>query len=404
MLKDELKNIVLSQQSWLKREEDEIDREKLASFPDLSPFAYILTGVRRSGKSTLMKQLMYKFGRKNYISFEDPRTFNFQVDDFFKLEEVFEELNGEQEQYFFDEIQNVKEWERYVRLAVDQKKYVVLTGSNASVLSKELGTKLTGRHIDIEVFPFSYEEYLVFLGTGKSADTFREYLFNGGFPEYLKRKRGEVLSTLVNDILDRDIFIRYSLKNTESYRQIARYLFSNIGKEISYNNLKNIFKLGSPSSAMDFMEFLNDAYLFFLVPRFNYSIKVQAVNPKKVYGIDTGLVNLISLSSSPDLGRLLENHVYLELRKQTKEIYYIKGKKECDFIFRPAQGAYSALQVCWQVTSENEQREVDGLLEAMNYLNVTESLIITFDQEDEIKIDGKNIYLVPAWKQINPLR
>jgi predicted AAA+ superfamily ATPase len=401
MLKEEIRNIVLSQQEWLAPELDELERHSLSLFNDLTPFTYILTGVRRAGKSTLMKQLMRKLGLKNYISFEDPRTFDFAVDDFFKLEEVFRDLSGDDNKYFFDEVQNVDEWERYVRLATDQKKVVFITGSNASLLSKELGTKLTGRHLDFEISPFVFNEFLSFQNLNQSAGTFHGYLLNGGFPEYLKKKRGEVLSTLVNDILDRDIFIRHSLKNTETYRQITRFLFSNIGKEVSFNNLKNTFQIGSPSSVMDFFGYLRDAYLFFMVPRFDYSLKVQTVNPRKVYGVDTGMVNFNSLSSSPDLGRLLENHVYLELRKKNHEIYYFRKNRECDFIARSQKGVYSAIQVSWQLYSDNEKREIEGLVEAMNYLNLQEGLIITFDQEDQVSADGKTIRLIPAWKLAN---
>lgn len=401
MLKDEIKNIVLSQQEWLEPESGEIERSALNLFPELTPFTYILTGVRRAGKSTLMKQLMRKFGLRNYISFEDPRTFDFKVDDFFKLEDVFKELSGEDNKYFFDEIQNVDGWERYVRLATDQKKVIFITGSNASMLSKELGTKLTGRHLDFEIFPFSYDEYLVFNGSTRSSETFQEFLFNGGFPEYLKMKRGEVLSTLVNDILNRDIFIRHSLKNTEIYRNITRFLFSNIGKEVSFNSIKNTFQLGSATSVMDFFGYLNDAYLFFLVSRFDFSLKAQAVNPKKVYGIDTGLVNFNSLSSSPDTGRLLENFIFLELKKRSNEIHYFRKTRECDFISRSRKGAYSVIQVSWQVNADNEKRELEGLVEAMNYLNLQDGLIITFNQEDQINSNGKTIRLIPAWKLAN---
>lgn len=401
MLKDELKSIILSQEEWLKPEEDEIARDILGAFPKLTPFTYILTGPRRAGKSTFMKQLMRRVGLKNYVSFEDPRTFDFKVEDFFKLEEVFRELNGQETVYFFDEIQNVNEWERYVRLANDQKKAVVVTGSNASLLSKELGTKLTGRHLDFEVFPFSFNEFLTFRNLSASASSFRQYLKSGGFPEYLKKDSQEILSTLVNDILDRDIFIRHGLKNTETYRQITTYLYSNIGKEVSFNNLKNIFRIGSPTSVMDFFGYLRDAYLLFLVPRFDYSLKVQAVNPKKVYGIDTGLVHFNSLSASPDLGRLLENFAFLELARNKQEVWYFKKLRECDFITRTRKGEMKAIQVSWQVTSENETREVEGLLEAMDYTHLNEGWIITIEQEDQLKVGDKMIRLLPAWKFAN---
>jgi uncharacterized protein len=398
MLKEELRNIVITQQNWIKPEADEIERSAVASLTNLSPFIYILTGVRRAGKSTLMKQLMRKSGLKNYINFEDPRLFDFQVDDFFKLEEIFNEISQDNQTYFFDEIQNVHEWERYVRLAADQKKVVFISGSNASLLSKELGTKLTGRHLDHEVFPFSYEEFRSFRRLANSSETFHSYLLNGGFPEFLRQERGDVLSTLVNDILDRDIFIRHSLKNTETYRQIARFLLSNIGKEVSFNNLKNIYKVGSATSVMDFLAYLRDSYMFFLVPRFDYSQKVQAVNPRKVYSVDTGLVNFNSLSISPDLGRLLENYVFLELFRNKREIYYFRKSRECDFISRSSKGIFSAMQVSWQVDTENEKREVEGLLEAMEFLNLNDGIIVTFNQEDQITASGKTIKILPAWK------
>jgi predicted AAA+ superfamily ATPase len=398
MLKDELKSIVLSQRNWLKPDQDEIERDMLGAFPKLDPFTYILTGPRRSGKSTLMKQLMRKESLKNYLNFEDPRTFDFRIDDFFKLEEIFQELHGEESVYFYDEIQNVNEWERYVRLANDQKKVVVVTGSNASLLSKELGTKLTGRHLDFEVFPFTFHEFLTFRHISASPDSFLDYLKTGGFPEYLKKNLQEILVTLVNDILDRDIFIRHGLRNTETYRQITTYLFSNIGKEVSFNKLKNIFRIGSPTSVMDFFGYLRDAYLLFLLPRFDYSLKVQAVNPKKVFSIDTGLVHFNSLSASPDLGRLLENHIFLQLIRNKKEVWYHKKTRECDFISRSHKGIYTALQVTWEVNRENEIREIEGLVEAMDLLKIKKGIIVTFDQEDRIKVGDKKIDIVPAWR------
>jgi len=149
---------------------------------------------------------------------------------------------------------------------------------------------------------------------------------------------------------------------------------------------------------MDFFGFLRDAYLFFLVPRFDYSLKVQAVNPKKVYGIDTGLVNFNSVSASADLGRLLENYVFLEFIRHRQEAHYFKKSRECDFVTRSKQGDMKAIQVCWQVNAENEKREVEGLVEAMEYLKLTDEIIITFDQEDHIRAGNFNIRLVPAWK------
>jgi predicted AAA+ superfamily ATPase len=398
MLKDVLKSILLSQQEWLIPEEKEIPREQLAKFSSLPPFAYLLTGVRRSGKSTLLKQLMRHHGSLNYFNFEDSRTAGFEVSDFRILEELFSELTGSEPILFFDEIQNIPGWERFVRDAIDRKKTVVITGSNANLLSRELGTKLTGRHLDYEVFPFSYREFLAYFQFVSAADSFLSFISEGGFPGYLRLGKKEVLSTLVSDILVRDIFSRYNLRNQEIYRQIVQFLLSNTGKEISYNNLKNTFEVGSASSIMDFLHYLMDAYLIFLVPRYDTSLKVQARNPRKVYAIDQGLVNFSSVSGSPDRGRLLENAVYLHLRRSGQEVWYFKGKKECDFICKEKKNTFSAIQVSWEVGQQNEKREVEGLLEAMYQLNLTEGTILTFDQEDSFVKEGKTIRLIPGWK------
>lgn len=398
MLKEVLKSIILSQQEWLKQEDREIDRDQLNDFGSLAPFGYFLTGVRRSGKSTLLKQIMRMYGVANYFNFEDSRTAGFELNDFATVEEIFADLSGKCKWLFFYEVQNVKGWERYIRDAIDRKITVVITGSNAKLLSRELGTKLTGRHIDFEVFPFSYIEFLRYLKLEAGPESFLSFLEKGGFPGFLKMGRKEVLSTLVSDILVRDIFLRYNLRNQEVYKQIVQFLLSNTGKEVSFNRLKKVFEVGSASSVMDFMYHLVDAYLIFLVPRFDTSLKVQAINPRKVYGIDQGLVHFSSVSGSPDRGRLLENTVFLHLRRSGKDVWYYKGLKECDFITREDKNKYSAIQVTWELGLHNEKREIDGLLEAMKKLKIPKGFIITFDQEDELKVSGKTIQLIPGWK------
>ncbi|MBM3404990.1 MAG: ATP-binding protein [Bacteroidetes bacterium] len=207
-----------------------------------------------------------------------------------------------------------------------------------------------------------------------------------------------MLSTLVSDILERDIFSRYSLRNHGVYRQIVQFLLSNTGKLMSFNSLKHTFEIGSTSSVMDFLNYLSNAYLVFLVPLFHTSLKVQARNPKKLYAIDQGLVHFYSVSGSPDSGRLLENAVFLALRRSGKETWYFRGKRECDFICREERNRYAAYQVSWQIGPQNEEREVTGLLEAMNVLDIKQGSIITFNQEDQIKRENKTIRLIPGWK------
>lgn len=398
MLKEILKSILVSQQDWLVPDPREIRREGLDWFSSIPPFCYIITGVRRSGKSTLLRQVMQLHQSRNYFNFEDTRTAGFLVNDFRTVEELFGELFGNDTLIFFDEIQNVAEWERYVRDATERKKTVVITGSNASMLSKELGTRLTGRHLDFEVFPFSYTEFLTYNNLQASSASFLSFLSSGGFPEYLSIGKPEILPSLVSDILARDIFSRYNLRNQEAYRLIVQFLLSNTGKEVSFNNLKNIFEISSATSVREFLHYLIDSYLIFLVPRFDPSLKVQTRNPKKVYGIDHGLVGFSSVSGSPDMGRILENTVFLHLRRKKVEMWFYKGKKECDFVTRQKKNKYSLIQVSWQIGAQNEKREIEGLTEAMGFFMLKEGLIVTYDQEDTVKVNGKTIHLVPAWK------
>lgn len=404
MLKEVLKSIIQSQQNWQAEQDKEIPRDQLSDFTSLLPFGYFLTGVRRSGKSTLMKQIMRHYGSVNYFNFEDSRAAGFELDDFLKVEELFFENTSDNKWLFFDEIQNIHGWERYIRDAIDRNKTVVITGSNASLLSRELGTKLTGRHLDYEVFPFSYTEFLRFNKIPAEPDSFASFMTKGGFPGFLNVGNQEILSTLVSDILIRDIFSRYNLRNQDVYRMLVQYLLSNTGKEVSFNNLKNTFEIGSASSVMEFINYLVDAYLIFMVPRYDTSLKVQAKNPRKVYGIDQGMVSFSSVSGSPDLGRLLENTVYLHLRRSRKEIWYFKGRKECDFICRDTGAGFSAIQVSLHLGQQNESREIEGLFEAMDKLNLSKGTIITFDQEDKFLKDGKTVRLIPGWKWLSGLQ
>ena len=169
--------------------------------------------------------------------------------------------------YFFDEIQNVEKWELFVRTMLDQGKHFLITSSNASLLSKELGTRLTGRHLLKELFPFSYPEYLIFTSTKAGPETFNEYLKKGGFPEYLRFGRSEILQELLNDIVMRDIVVRHKLRSPKSIKEMALFLISNIGVEFSYNSLAKTFNLGSTNSAISFVSYLEDSYLLFTVPK-----------------------------------------------------------------------------------------------------------------------------------------
>ncbi|MAG02462.1 AAA family ATPase [Candidatus Pacearchaeota archaeon] len=395
---DTLTEIIELQRDWISRLPEGIKREKFNEI-NLSPkFALIISGIRRCGKSTLLNQILKNQENFYYLNLEDPRMEGFGLKDFNKCEEIFRNKYGENGIYFFDEIQNIPRWEIFIRYLVDKNNKVVITGSNASLLSKELGTRLTGRHIDITLFPFSFKEFLKYLNLKPSLNTFNRFLFDGGFPEFLKERNPLVLNELINDVVMRDIVNRFGIRNSSLLKKIAIFLISNVGKEFSYNSIKKTFQIKSVQTVIDYISHFEDSYILFTIPRFSYSYKQQQVNNKKVYSIDNGFSLNNSVSFSKDKGRMLENSVFLELKRRYKEIFYFQEKNECDFVYKNKNGKMQAIQVCYNLNEENQDREINGLVEAMNKFKLTRSLIITMDQEDNLEIENKKIMLKPAWK------
>ena len=398
MLKETLRMVVKAQREELSSYEYGVEREMLRETRLDVPFAIVISGIRRCGKSTLLRQVMKKTRNPYYFKFEDPRAENFEVGDFEKLDEIFRDEYGDSDYYFFDEIQNVQKWELFVRKALDRKKRLLITGSNASLLSKELGTRLTGRHLNKELMPFSFKEFLLFSGKAAAVESFEVYFQKGGFPEYLAFKRIDILQELFEDIIERDIVVRHKLKSAKTIKEMALYLITNVGKEFSYNSLGGMFGLGSTNSAIDYVSYLEDAYMLFTVPKFDYSFKKQLVNPKKVYSVDNGLSGANSVSFTADRGRMLENVVFLNLKRHGMKINYFREKGECDFVTIEKKAVTSAMQVCYQLTEDNKEREINGLVEALEKFGLKEGMILTYDQEDEIKTANKRIFLKPVWR------
>jgi len=396
--KETLRSIVKSQKQELSSFGYGIAREVAGEIDLNLPFAIVISGIRRCGKSTLLHQIMNQKEPFHYFNFEDPRATGFDIGDFQNLDEVFSEEYGKSEFYFFDELQNVPKWELFIRTMLDRKKHFLITGSNASLLSKELGTRLTGRHLKHELFPFSYSEFLLFSSKKAGPDSFAEYFMKGGFPEYLKYGKVEILQELLRDIIARDIVMRHGLRSPKTMTEMALYLITNVGKEFSYGGLAKAFGLGSTNSAIDFVSYLEDAYILFTVPKFDYSLKKQQINQKKVYSIDNGLSSCNSVSFSSDSGRMLENQVFLDLRRLRSEIYYFSGSNECDFVVREKNRIKMAVQVCHELNEGNMDREINGLVEALETFNLDEGLLLTYDQEDNLERSGKRIIVKPVWK------
>lgn len=397
ILKETLAKTLAEQRETILSADKGIEREMLAKIKPVTGYASVISGIRRSGKSTLLRQLISDNTAFNYLNFEDVRIFGFELKDFKRLEDIFSE-EGTSELYFFDELQNVEGWERYVRTLLDNKKTVVITGSNASLLSKELGSKLTGRHLRYELFPFSYKEALSFWNVKPSLQSFEKYLLTGGMPEYLKLSNDMILQELFNDIISRDITVRYNLRNPKLVKELALYLLSNVGKEFSFQKLRKMYDLGSVNTVISLIGYYEDSYLLFTVPQFDFSLRSRQVNAKKVYAIDTGFIRANSVSFSQDKGRILENLVFIQLKRFGREVFYFKKDNECDFITRDKNKKLELFQVCFELNDENKDREINGMLAAMDYTKQKSGTIFTLNQTDELEFDKRTIFVKPVWK------
>ena len=396
-----LKEVIIKQREFLNKLNLGTPREKKDKIKICDSFALLITGIRRCGKSTLLNQLLRKQKKGYYLNLEDPRLEGFDLSDFNKTEIIMKELYKKNGIYFFDEIQNIKGWEKFVRYLIDRKEKVVITGSNASLLSRELGTKLTGRQLPIEMFPFSFKEFLHIKKQKPSIHSFEEYFNKGGFPEYLKKEEPPIHHELLYDVVLRDVAIKLGIKNIDLLNKIAIYLISNVGKEFSYNSIKKTFKVKSVQSVINYISYLENAYLIFTIPRFSYSYKQQQISPKKAYSIDNGFSYNNSPSFSKDKGRMLENTVFLGLRRKFKNIFYFQDENECDFVIKEKENITQAIQVCFDLNEENMDREINGLIEALNKFKLKEGMILTYNQEDEFIIKNKKIKVKPTWHWLN---
>ncbi|ABX78338.1 ATP-binding protein [Coxiella burnetii] len=377
----------------------------------------VIMGVRRCGKSVLMHSVRVKAKEQDYyFNFEDDRLATFTNDDFQLLYEVFLELYGEQNTFYFDEIQNIPGWEMFVRRLYNGGNKIIITGSNATLFSEELGTRLTGRYMDISIYPFSFYEFVHYEDsnlldqknlstkqTSKIKQLFNKYCIYGGIPEYVKNHQIDYLHTLYESILYRDIVSRYKLPNAIALKKLVFFLSSNCSKETTYVALQKLLGLGSSTTVSDYCSYLENSYLCFFLNRYSLSVKAQLLSPKKVYFVDHALAKILGFYFSDDYGRVLENIAFIELKRRYKAIYYHKAEKECDFLVQEGIKIIKAIQVCQTLFDPNtKKREIDGLLEALESYNLKEGYILTESEEgNETTIKGNKkyqIHILPLWK------
>lgn len=418
---EELKRVISSQRQAMEEllksgriAERLVDKERLRGYL-AQPNILAILGVRRSGKSVLTWLLLkdMKFG---YINFADERLRGMKAEELDSVMQAFAELYGEMEYVAFDEIQNVEGWELFLTRLRTTKR-IIATGSNSRMLSRELATSLTGRHVDFELFPFSYAEYMAYRKkstvemetveqVAELKNGLRDYVGKGGFPE-AEAFGTAILQGIYGDILEKDIAVRHSVRKLGELRELAVYLMSNIGKEVTLERLKEAVGIRSSITIGRYVRYLEEGYLVVLLNRFSYKLKEQFKAPKKAYCIDTGLANAVSFRNGADDGRLIENVVLVELLRRRSYrfarygVYYWKdhAQREVDFVIKEGDSVAKLIQVSYVSDARGlKEREIEALVKASDELRCDSMLIITWDYEGEIERHGKRIAVVPLWK------
>lgn len=380
----------------------------------------IITGVRRSGKSTLMYQMIDNLIKDGispkqilFVNLEDKKLTTDSLDDIYQG--YRQNINLTEKAFIFlDEVHKKDGWESWVRKKYDlkTKDKFIISGSCSYLLKKEYSTLLTGRNLTFEVFPLSFEEFLLFKGlvidkhqlnSGIILEQtkltilkhFDEYLTLGGFPETLFKPENfklKVLGQYFDDILYKDIADRYNINN-QKIKDVALFLSTNFTSLISLRNLRNSLKI-SYDTIKDYVSYCKEAFLFFTVDHFSYSFKEQKTLASKIYCIDNGLRNAVSFKFSKDEGKLAENLVFIELKRKGSDVYYWKNKNEVDFIVKERDGSLLAINVTY--TDEIDKREIKGLLEFGNHFKDKTKTLVLITKNVEKK-DG-NITFIPLWK------
>lgn len=380
----------------------------------------VVSGVRRSGKSTLCL-LSLKNKSFGYVNFDEKSLA--ETEDPEEILKAIKQIHGDVKILFLDEVQNLKYWELWVNSLYRRGYNLIVTGSNAKLLSKELSTYLTGRYISFELFPFSFREVLKFIELdlnniellkekqGEIQNILVEYMKKGGFPEiWVKNLGKKYLETLFDSIVYKDIVKRWNVKYSVKIEDLGRYLFSIFSSKYSISKLKNILEFRSKTTVENYLNYLEEAYLIFSLHRFSFKEKEIIKSPRKVYGIDTGLINAVASVFSENIGKFMENTVFLELARRYKvnrELFYFQSKEgyEVDFLIKQGLNINQLIQVTYANSfDEIDHREIRALLKAKELFKKYKPrlTIITWDYEDEREISwfGKKglIEFIPMWK------
>ena len=379
-----------------------------------NPMIKLITGPRRVGKSTYAL-LMLQGKSFAYLNFDDNLLLSAWDEEL--VMRTLDEVYPNYEFLLLDEVQNLKDWDVWVSKLYRRGKNLVITGSNAKMLSGEMATVLTGRYLQVEMLPFSLTETIEWKGANinsisnaKQAEAVAiadDYLRNGGYPETIDMRSitRNYLSTLFDSIIWKDVAKRHNIRNITDLNNIALYLLSNFCNPLSANDIAKELSMTSVTTTRKFMDYLHEPYLFYYLPRFNNKLKLMKKAASKVYVIDNGFVAAKAFNLSENLGRLLENEVFVELLRQGYQVetslfyYRSRNDREVDFVTRQGTHINQLIQVCYDMTSpKTEKREVSSLIECAGELKCNNLLIITNNEEREIHTDGYNIKVIPFIK------
>ncbi len=419
-----MKSIVLSQRkerdrllekSYLQRDY-QTEAEKFLA----SPLIKMITGPRRAGKSVLAL-LLLKGKNFAYLNFDDEQLLSKFNED--TVMQALAEVYPGFDYLLLDEIQNLDHWDMWVSKMYRRGINLVITGSNAKLLSSEMGTVLTGRYLELEILPFSLTEFLRFKHQNWNTDLpderaklmlqVEDYMRYGGYPEIINSREitENYLSSLFDSIILKDIAKRHKIRKTAELYQLATYLISMFCNEFTYSSLKDDLNFSSKSTLQKFCDYLQQTYLFFYLPRYNNKMKLMQKAPQKIYIVDNGFLSSSAFQTSENKGRLLENLVFLELlRRKSKvgeNIFYYRSRnnRETDFVVRERFHISQLIQVCYDITGKKtEKREVDSVMECARELKCDNLLIITWNYEGVIEKDGLTINIIPYYKWCRPNR
>lgn len=431
MDKNEIAAILDDWNLWKKEQPAGITRKeyltRLKGFVNTNQVVTI-TGPRRAGKSFIMRQMAKQLTEEGIVpanilmvNFEDSRFTGTSVKLLEQIYETYLEFLAPKGTLFLflDEIQEIQGWEKWVRTMNELKKAkIVVSGSNARLLSRELGTLLTGRHLDLSVWPLSFHELLEFnnLALKDRMDIvnkrieikglLRKYLESGSFPEVaLSERKKEILLNYFEDIVNKDLLRRFRIRKPQDLKALVKFYLSNTASLITFTSLEKSLRI-STDTIEKFSGYLEQVYLVFLLKRFSFKVREQEKSPRKVYLIDTGLCNAVGFRFTENLGRLAENLVFLELKRRQSfnpesELYYWKDEhhREVDFVIKEGLKVKELIQVCWDARDEKtKDREIRSLLKAMKLFSLKEALVITEDEEAEETIKEQRIRFMPLWK------